>query len=344
MKAKSYPFIKVQQTNRHFFLTRMPADHLTRIAYASVRGESQEEGAVQRLLNPRRIASVKEFTLAGGDYPSCIVLNLVAKGKLKVAGEQLTLADEPRLAQIIDGQHRVAGMAEAIKANSKLARLEIPVAIYEGLDSTECADIFLAINTEQKPVARTLVFDLYGIASKQLVDSSALRARDIAIALNDFEESPYQGMIKLPGSPRVRGGIALSTVVTGLKPLIDPKGPLDMAGISELSRQTSVFINLFSALKDKYGDQWDTTDNPFVYASGFMGALQLFRNKIIDYCSRQRSFSQKTISSALRIAPNQLLKQSEVRGQSGSSSVSLIYDRLFEAFDTGTNKEEEIEI
>ncbi len=48
--------------------------------------------------------------------------------------------------------------------------------------------IFLAINTEQKTVPRSLVFDLYGIASESVIDPAAVRARDIATYLNEFPE------------------------------------------------------------------------------------------------------------------------------------------------------------
>jgi DNA sulfur modification protein DndB len=278
-EGHKYPCIEIQQKNKTFLLTKMKADHLTRIAYASVRGDSQEEGAVQRFLNPRRISGVKDFALEGGDYPNCIVLNWVGKTKLKPASGHIMLADAPRLAQIIDGQHRVAGLAEAIRVDKKISLLEIPIALYQGLDTQQCADIFLSINTEQKPVPRTLVFDLYGVASEHLIDQTALRAKDIATSLNEALESPYMGMIKFPGSPRMRGGIALSTVVSALKPLVDTKGPLDLAGIKELERQTSVLINFFSALKEKYSDQWDSRENAFLYASGFMGPSSCSRTR-----------------------------------------------------------------
>jgi len=335
--------MRLKQKKNTLLVTKMSANHLTRVAYASVRGDSEEEGAVQRALSPRRIAGVRDFALEGGDYPNCIVLNWVGDS-LSIKGGSVTLSDEPKTAQIIDGQHRVAGLAEAIKMDKSLAKIEIPVALYQNLTTQQCADIFLAINTEQKPVSRTLVFDLYGVASEHLVDHSALRARDIAIELNEIEDSPYKGLIKLPGSARMRGGIALSTVVTALKPIVDDKGPLDIAGIKELERQTSVLLNLFSVLKDKYGKQWDSADNPFLFASGFMAAVQFFRNKIIDYCKSQKSFTRATISDAIALKENGLIKQSEVKGQSGSAAVSIIYDRLIDVYTPDEDDDGEIEI
>jgi DGQHR domain-containing protein len=341
--AKNYPGLRLKQKNNSFILTKMKAEHLTRIAYASVRGEAEEEGAVQRVLSPRRIAGVRDFVLQGGDFPNCIVLNWVGK-ELRLLSGTVSIPDEPRTAQIIDGQHRVAGLTEAIKANKSLVDIEIPVALYQNLNTQQCADIFLSINTEQKPVSRTLVYDLYGIASDHLIDRTALRAKDIAVVLNESDESPYLGLIKFPGSPRMRGGIALSTVVSALKPIIDVKGPLELAGIKELERQTSVLINLFSALRAKYGEQWDTSDNAFLYASGFMAALQFFRNKIIDYCKLQKSFKQSTISSAINLGTIRLIRQSEVRGQSGSAAVNIIYDRLLDVYIPLHEDDEEIEI
>jgi DGQHR domain-containing protein len=343
MPLKIYPALKLRQKNNSFIITRMKASHLTQIAYASVRGEVEEEGAVQRLLNPKRISGVRDFVLQGGDFPNCIVLNWVGK-TLQIKGGQMSISDTPRSAQIIDGQHRVAGITEAIKLNKAYANIDIPVALYEGLSTQQCADIFLSINTEQKPVSRTLVFDLYGIASAHIVDRTALRAKDIATVLNEGEDSPYNGLIKFPGSPRMRGGIALSTVVSALKPIIDEKGPLELAGIRELERQISVLTNLFQALREKYGEQWDSSDNAFLYASGFMAAIQFFRNKIIDYCKLQKSFKKSTIAASINLKPGHLIKQSEVRGQSGSSAVTYIYERLLQIYIPSNDEDEEIEI
>ena len=70
-------FIKIAQTNHNFYLTKLSAQKLVNISYSAVRGKSTEEGAVQRFLNQRRISSLRDFVLAGGDYPNCIILNWV---------------------------------------------------------------------------------------------------------------------------------------------------------------------------------------------------------------------------------------------------------------------------
>src|ERR1700730_4741853 len=127
------PFIELQQHERVFIVTRLPAGLLSRISYASVRRVDQEEGAVQRYLNTRRITAIKDFTLAGGDYPNSIVLNWVNRDRPLIRnGNVLTVPDVPRSAQLIDGQHRVAGLSAALDERTELAELPIPVAIYQG--------------------------------------------------------------------------------------------------------------------------------------------------------------------------------------------------------------------
>ncbi|MDD1416289.1 DGQHR domain-containing protein [Dolichospermum sp. ST_con] len=171
--------MEITQINRKFILTKLPAGILVNISYASVRGKDDEPGAVQRLLNPKRIESIKDFTLEGGDYPGAIILNWVSvQNLLQKQDKKISFANVSRSAQIIDGQHRVAGLKSAINELKDIAKLEIPVAIYEHLTTKECADIFLAINTEQKTVPPSLVFDLYGIASESTIDPAALRGRN----------------------------------------------------------------------------------------------------------------------------------------------------------------------
>ena len=75
-----------------------------------------------------------------------------------------------------------------------------------------------------------------------------------------------------------------------------------------------------------------------------MAAIQFFRNKIIDFCKTQKSFKQTTISAAVNLKSNGLIKQAEVRGQSGSAAVNTIYERLLDVYVPNQDEDEEIEI
>ena len=326
--------IEVEQSKKRFFLTKLTAEKLVKISYASVRGHEEEEGAVQRILNPRRIASLKQFALERGIYPSSVVLNWVSEAEpLQRKDGGLLLPSVARVAQIIDGQHRIAGLREAISEDPSVGKVELPVSIYERLDTAGCAEIFLSINTEQRPVPRSLVIDLYGELSEDLIDRAALRARDIAMMLQESEESPYRELIKLPGAPRTHGGVALSTVVSAIKPLVEDKGILEQQGISELEMQFKAICNFLKALEKKYGDSWESKkDNAFLFGAGFTGAMEFFAKTLVPYCGKDGDFTQEHMTAVLTMARDSLIRPSDTTGLSGRAAVAAIVERLKKCF------------
>ncbi|MCE2699511.1 MAG: DGQHR domain-containing protein [Nostocales cyanobacterium LE14-WE4] len=345
MELKSFSYLEVTQINRKLILTKLPAGILVNISYASVRGKDDEPGAVQRLLNPKRIESIKDFTLEGGDYPGAIILNWVSvQNSLQKQDKKISFANVSRSAQIIDGQHRVAGLKSAINELKDIAKLEIPVAIYENLTTKECADIFLAINTEQKTVPPSLVFDLYGIASESVIDPAAVRARDIAIYLNETEDSPFHDQIKFPGAAKRKGGIALSTAITSIKPLVEEKGRFEQISIFELEIQKRIIMNFMIAIREKYEKNWDRKENVFLYASGFAGAMEFLHLKVIPYCSSKSSFKIETIQDVLNFTSDNLIFQSEVSGMAGTSAQKYVYEKLVNIFNPITEPTKRIEI
>lgn len=338
-------FLEVKQGKLTFILTTIPAGVVADISYVAVRGLTNEKGAVQRILNPRRISSIKDFTLAGGTYPNAVILNWVSKDNpLTRTTTGLSFKNIADSAQIIDGQHRIAGISAAIEESPKFAKLELPVVIFEQLSTRTCADIFLSINTEQKPVPRSLVFDLYGEASEFIVDPAAVRARDIAVFLNEVEGSPFYGEIKLPGDPTRKAGIALSTAVSAIKPLVEEKGIFEQIDVKQLEMQKQIIFNLFAVLRDKYGSVWLDRSNIFMYAAGFVAAMDFLKLKLIPYCNTQESFTTKTIAAAIKLAPDRLIVQEEVKGLGGKDAPKRVYERLVEAFHTKTKAAGKFEI
>lgn len=326
---RKLPCLEVKQGPHTFFLTKIPASIVTHISYAAVRRQSEEEGAVQRVLNTGRISHIKRFVIEGGNFPNAMVLNWVNNDEpLSFSDGILSLPRVPLSAQIIDGQHRISGIRAAINEVPELGVLELPVVIYVGLTTQQCADIFLAINTEQKPVPPSLVYDLYGVASDQMVDIAAVRARDIVMFLHEEEGSPYRGEIKLPGDATRKGGIALSTAVSAIKPLVEDKGVFEQIDVKELQLQKQIVLNLFLAIEEKYGENWWDKSNAFMYASGFTGAIDFLKLKLVPYCNNRDSFTVKTIGEALKMGAANLILQSEVKGLGGKDAAKKIQDSL----------------
>jgi DGQHR domain-containing protein len=327
-------FSEIHQGNRKFKLCWLPADALALISYAAVRGRDEEEGAIQRVLNPQRISKLRDFALKGGDYPSSIVLNWVNKENpicINTVNGKIKIPLIEKSAQIIDGQHRIAGLKEALSLSDQVKSIQIPISIYEGLTTKECADIFLSINTEQKPVPKSLVFDLYGISSDQK-DSAVTRATDIATRLNEDPESPYCDLIKFPGHPKTKGGIALSTLVSTIKPLIEINGVFDQSGIKEFESQYKVIFNYFTTLKQKYKNDWNLSKNVFMYAAGFSGAIDFLRTRILHACASKKSFTIKTMTELISLEGDTLIFQDEIKGLGGKDAPKHVFDRLDKSF------------
>lgn len=326
-------FVEVLQGDYKFFLLNLSAEDLALISYAAVRGVDDEEGAVQRILNTRRIGDIRDFVLKVGQFPASIVLNWVNKDqKPIIKSGKITLPKIERAAQLIDGQHRVAGIEAAMIEDPKIRHLELPIALYLNLTTKECANIFLSINEEQKPVPKSLVYDLFGIADDQIADSAAVRAADIATRLNDDQNSPYHALIKMPGAPRTKGGVALSTVVSAIKPLVETKGELEQVDIAGVEYQYKLFSNYFNALRSKVGAAWGENRNAFIYASGFIAAVDFLRKRVLPFCNSEKDFTMDRMLSAINIDASDFIDQSEVKGMSGSKAAQHLYSRLDDYF------------
>jgi len=277
--------------------------------------------------------------LENGNYPGSFVLNWVQKDNPLVRyNGNISFQVRETCAQIIDGQHRIAGIRAAIEEDDVVEGMMLPVVFYENLNTRECADIFLSINTEQKPVPRSLVFDLYGIASEPVVDPASVRARDIAIFLNMCADSPYYDNIKFPGDAKRKGGIALSTAVTAIKPLVEEKGHFEQIGITELETQQTIILNFFTALRLKYGAKWNLKSNAFQYASGFVGEIDFFKQKMMNHCYSRHSFKVDTIGGAMNITGENLILQDDVKGLGGKDAPRVIYQRLLDSFRVESDK------
>ena len=329
------PAIKVSQNQRSFLLLRLRAEDLVRVSYVAARGVSKDKNAVQRLLSRPRISGISDFAKSGGDFPSCIVLNWVnSSQKIKFAKGHASIPLASQSAQILDGQHRVEGLREAMKTDAAVKNVEIPVAVYMGLANRECADIFLSINTEQKPAPRSLVFDLYDVASNYVRDDDALAAKKVADALNERDDSPYKSLIRYPGPAASLKGIALSSVVGVLKPLLAQNGAFDQVDIpAEMAEErTQIVVNWVKVLQHAYGAQWKDKGNVFLYASGFWGAMKFLESTMLKHCHLKDSFTQDTMQSAMKGLRSQLFWQTDVKGMQGRRSADVIANHLDNVF------------
>lgn len=151
------------------------------------------------------------------------------------------------------------------------------------LTTQEAAKIFLNINSEQKPVPKSLIYDLFGEVIED--EQHAInRASDIADELNNNPESPYYNSIKYPGKSISRGSLDLATIVSALKTYLEPEGVFNKLNLKSLSYQKNTVLNFFS---DKEGLWTVKSKNPFLKSSGFNGAIDHLTSKLLYKCAEK---------------------------------------------------------
>lgn len=307
----------------------MDVKSLTTIQYVAVRGVDDEEGAVQRVLSPIRVNAIYEYVIKGNIFYTPFILNWTnSDSTITIRDNEIDIPLVQRSAQVIDGQHRIAGLIRAIEKDPEIGRKVVLVIMCQNLNTEDAAKIFLNINTEQKPVQKSLIFDLFGVVNHEDSQMPLVRAKDLATKLNESEDSPYCGYIKFPGNKRGTIGVDLSTVVGSFKPLIDKSGLLVRYNINALENQYNVFRNYLDVIRMYYEKEnmWDNSKiNPFLTNAGFYGAMEAFEF-VFQKCAADRDLSKASFAKRMRISS--LLQRADLKSLDGKEQRKKVCDFL----------------
>lgn len=344
-KNVSSQFIKTEFENVKVYTFPIKVKDLIKLYYVAVRGSnnSNEQGAVQRILNKSRIKSIKEFILSGKMFFNTFIINWTNKDHpVKFESDKIYIPVIENSAQVIDGQHRLAGLSEAFIDDPKIGEHYVITSLCIGLDTKQAASIFLNINSEQKPVPRSLVYDLFGEIEDDR-NHIINRATDIAIELNENKESPYYDNIKFPGK---KGVVDLATVISALKGSLEIKGVFHSIGLINLERQKRVILNYFIAISIPYKKErvWaNKNKNPFLSSAGFYGALEALLSSFLPKCQDRKSFSINTFENLLGLQYSSLMLKDDFKNIEGKTRRKAIKEYLEENLLNSLPSEDEYE-
>lgn len=96
---------------------------------------------------------------------------------------------------VIDGQHRLEGLKQTSSELQK--EFDLIIAFVIGFDRSIIAKQFYTINYEQKPVNKSLLYQLTGEFSREIDEVSFLH--NVVKLLNELPDSPFHGRIKMLG-------------------------------------------------------------------------------------------------------------------------------------------------
>lgn len=145
-------------------------EYLLKIGYVAHRakGKAIDVDMYQRMISKGRLRKIAEYITEGGTFPTNIVINIREKKYAEFQrGEQkgdeagarfgwLILRSAYGCAWIIDGQHRLF----AYSGHDRSDKAHLNVLAYEALSSSEQAQMFVDINSEQRKVKRSLLVEL----------------------------------------------------------------------------------------------------------------------------------------------------------------------------------------
>ena len=332
------PCLPISMGKLDAFVFMMKVKDLEFIHYVARRGQDKEDGAVQRVLSTIRLKSIESYVLKGNIIFTPFFLNWTNEDTpININDGYISIPLVARSAQILDGQHRIAGLELASKNMPEVGERNVLVILTNGLDTLKAAEIFLNINTEQRPVQRSLIYDLFGLINQNDPEMPIVRANDIVAFLNETKDSPYRKLIKLPGSKRGVGSVEMSTIVNSLKDRLKADGVFAKYHLESLENQKIAIFNFFSALRLWYEQDklWtNKSKNPFLTNAGFIAAIDAFCNLLIPKCASLQSFKIETIYNLLHLN-DYLLTRESIKNQEGRTQRKTIYDYL----ETAINKD-----
>ncbi len=165
---------------------------------------------------------------------------------------RLRVPEREGILRAIDGQHRLLALHADIENIRKLD-FTVPAIIFDRLPEDHVVQMFVTINAKH---TRLNPSHLVSLSGRQLYRDDALAAaHDVVRALNDREDSPLQGEIKLLGVGR--GRVAQAPLAQELKRLFGSDafgGTRKSAEFREHSRR--FFVNYFKQVSVVFGAAW----------------------------------------------------------------------------------------
>lgn len=385
------PYIEVNQPIGSFYISSLNYEDLLSIAYADIRridDETQDKGnfdtylGIQRTVSPSRVREISQYVQTiDATFPTSIILHINSleerlNGKLLSSfteqeidancdkiervkniyldqeSKRMFVRKDESVAQIIDGQHRLEGLAAYRNTGGEPLNFELNVTIFVDLDLDDQAQIFSVINKAQTKVNKSLVYDLYEYARYR---SPQKTAHDIVRLLNRREDSPFYRKIKILGSAAdsERETIAQATFAEAIIHYISEKPMVDrdnlrrtFKSLDNLPRERYVFrplfikdkdeyiaktlLNYFSSVAKKWPLSWNekTAGNILNKSTGLLALMRLYRDIVNELKIYEDVISESDFDkyiNKITIQDGEFCRTVYVPGTSGQSE---LYHRM----------------
>ncbi len=229
-KRVTFRCLDVRQPIGEFYVGSIDSAELVQIAYADIRRLEDRDVerylGIQRPLNPKRVKELAQYANnVDATFPTGVILAVSSEdAEYDLKTGMMSLRRGPKVAKILDGQHRIAGL-EGYKG----ASFFLNVVIFVDMDIENQAQVFATINLTQTRVGKSLAYDLYEYAKTR---SPQKTAHNIARLLNTEDGSPFKDRIKILGqaTPGKEETLTQAAVVDRILPYLskDPMRDRDL--------------------------------------------------------------------------------------------------------------------
>ncbi len=283
MMSNKVSYIKIDQPIGTMFLTKLPAKIVSEISATFNRkpyndNVSRYEG-IQRRLEPARVKSIAEFCKRDDAmFPTPIILSAPSNSFIINEEDQtITISEDGIYCSIIDGQHRIEG----IKESGYIDKFELLIEFVFDTDPARDAYLFSIINGNQKPMSKSLIYDLFAVTKARTVEKLCNK---IMRELNSNIKSKMIGKIKMLGykdefSPN--GVVSQARLVDELKKLISDNTSRDNYDIEvgnelkELNAEKYIFREWFV-----YRDDEKIIDENIKFFNAWLTAIEKYSKPV----------------------------------------------------------------
>lgn len=325
------PVLEITQPLGSFYVGRIPAKDLAKIASADARRKVDREietySGIQRQLSPQRQQQIKNYiSTFDATFPNTFIIS-VSGEHTKFHGESLLeIRASESVGNIIDGQHRLSGFTEL-----NWDGFDLIVSIFIDLPVEDQAMVFATINLKQTKVNASLVYDLF---EETRFRSPEKTCHNISKSLNQEQGSPFYHQIKPLGKrePEYDGKLTQATFVRrllahvcktpeairdlikrGEKP--DPSDPRNKGCLfwnffcdEKDSAILKVMSNYFNAIQSVFEVDWKSDISPLSRTIGYAALMRLLEPLARKGLSQnpptlERAFFEKQFKRAAHLAP-----------------------------------------
>jgi DGQHR domain-containing protein len=267
------------QKENDFFLFSLDSNMLLKITKFLSRDESKL--GIQRKHKEERDKEIGSFIVSEYPFfPNTIIINIPLGFKESFYSNGILKFEVgEKTAYVIDGQHRLKAFDSKY---SKGVQLNMVVAAYFGLELPTIAEIFTRINFFQRPVSKSLVYDLLNF-NKDPEFSRYREAHEIATLLNEKIDSPFYSLIKILGT-----GEGLISQAAFVEAFSTRYKVMESLKSFKFEEKTDIIDAYFKAVKQSFPNKWANSSSILSRTIGFNALVKLLafilaKNKISDY-------------------------------------------------------------